>query len=266
MLSVVHVDRVIVISPHLDDAVFSCGTLLAQLAAAPLRSAVLTVLAGMPPPQINLAPYDAKCGFSSSRQAMLTRWDEDSRALAGLGADVIRLGTLDSQYAPLPDPAQLADTLWSALAHRVDSTDAVLMPFGLFHCDHECVAHACRILMQRHADATRWLAYEDVLYRRRQGVLQRRLVTLHAAGIEATPITLLTPDSAPGVPLSDGDAGQVLGAASPHHLARKRRAVRCYASQLQTLSITAGGDETSAERYWLLSPCASDASVAPERP
>jgi len=50
---------VAVISPHLDDAVFACGELL----AARPGSVVITVLAGRPPRDLPLTPWDAASGF-----------------------------------------------------------------------------------------------------------------------------------------------------------------------------------------------------------
>ena len=238
MLSVIHVDAVCVISPHLDDAVFSCGDLLAACADAPNRSTVLTVLAGLPPPSISLTWYDERCGFETSDEAVRTRWTEDDNALAALNTVSVRMAEQDSQYAPLPEPEALALRLRDCLAAIQDSVDTVVVPMGLFHCDHECVADACLALMKSKTGAVRWVAYEDVLYRRRHGVLQQRLVALFQNGVTATPITLLGP-------------AQTID--SPPHAEAKRRAVQCYQTQLRELSMSAGGDETSPERYWLLS-------------
>ncbi|RQN34014.1 PIG-L family deacetylase [Paraburkholderia tropica] len=57
-----------VVSPHLDDAVFGCATLLAAQPGA----TVCTVFAGTPrAPQIQ--PWDEAAGFSDSSEAMRAR-------------------------------------------------------------------------------------------------------------------------------------------------------------------------------------------------
>ena len=126
------------------------------------------------------------------------------------------------------------------------------MPLGLFHCDHLCVSDACLHLVRRYRQLI-WIGYEDVLYRRRAGVLQRRLADLWAAGVTATPVTL------------QGRAAacrfeQETGRAVPGHLAdaavRKAQAVACYASQLKCLGIAVAGDDGADEGYWLLSAAA----------
>ena len=83
--------RWLVISPHLDDAVFSCGRLLA---AAP-GSIVVTVFAGIPPRDTPAPPWDRRAGFDRADEAMHARRDEDRRALARLDARPVWLDFLD---------------------------------------------------------------------------------------------------------------------------------------------------------------------------
>src|SRR2546425_11691806 len=61
--------QVLVLSPHLDDAVFSCGGLLAELQ----DPRVATVFAGFPPPDLPLQDWDAACGFRSGGEAGTAR-------------------------------------------------------------------------------------------------------------------------------------------------------------------------------------------------
>ncbi len=49
-------DRVVCFSPHPDDAVFSCGGLLARWRAEGRQVRVITVFAGPPPPEEGLSP------------------------------------------------------------------------------------------------------------------------------------------------------------------------------------------------------------------
>lgn len=86
-----------VVSLHLDDAVFSCGMLLAMH----LGSIVCTVFAGAPRPAVS-APWDQASGFADSDAALEARRREDDHALALLDARPIRLAFTDSQYRQSP--------------------------------------------------------------------------------------------------------------------------------------------------------------------
>ena len=104
MQSIVHPGRTLVVSPHLDDAVLSCGEFLSAASDA----TVVTVFAGMPADCGVSTDYDRQCGFVSAEHAMRTRWQEDRAALATLGVELMHLPCVDSQYAPLPDIERLA--------------------------------------------------------------------------------------------------------------------------------------------------------------
>src|SRR5919106_5159209 len=73
--------RVLVVSPHLDDAVFGCGELLA---ACP-GSIVTTVFAGAPK-HSELTEWDAAAGFRAGQDVMAARREEDQQALTIVGA------------------------------------------------------------------------------------------------------------------------------------------------------------------------------------
>lgn len=217
--------RLLVVSPHLDDAVFGCGALL----AAHPGSTVLTVFAGMPSAQVPLTDWDRRCGFARSADVMPARRAEDRAALALLGARPLWLDFLDAQYAQgnvVPEEA-LASALQRAIErHR---PDAVVLPMGLFHADHARV-HAAGLRLLRGAVQPLWLAVEDALYRRRPGLLQQRLVRLAREGVVATPaFPPLLADPAP-----------------------KRRAVAAYASQLRAFGDGIPADLATPERYWRL--------------
>jgi len=212
-----------VVSPHLDDAVFACGHLLARQRGA----VVVTLFAGIPPAGRALPEWDAACGFASARQAMLARRREDHAALTALGARPCWIGCLDAQYREgVPDglPARLA----RALA-RVGSS-RVAVPLGLFHEDHRLAHLAARTLIAAWG-GWEWLVYEDALYRGIQGPADDQLAALHRAGFDLEPI--------------DAEAGGQTDA--------KARAIACYASQLRGLA-SAGrpgqADAHAPERYW----------------
>lgn len=224
-MAMTNLGRIVAISPHFDDAVFSCGDLL----GVQTGSVVTTVFSGVPPPGPPLTDWDRRCGFASGEQAMLARGEENRRALALLGAQEMSLGFLDSQYAPAPALNTLRDALGEML--RLHPPDTVLFPLGLFHEDHIQVGNAA-LQVRRYKKRALWLAYEDIPYRRKSGLVQRRLAELLARGVCATPVCFPKVDCA-----------------------KKRHAVSAYASQLAELGhldqLT--GHEAS-ERFWRLEP------------
>jgi LmbE family N-acetylglucosaminyl deacetylase len=218
----------LVISPHLDDAVFACGEALSHHPGA----RVTTVFAGTPPPDAPLTAWDRDCGFASGQEAIALRREEDRAALTVLGAHPCWLELRDQQYVHAHAPQDARD-LRDSLAARVEATAPghVLLPLGLFHSDHVLASNAVLAFAQ-HFPGIRWTAYEDALYRRLPGLVQRRLQELQAQGWEATPEEL------PG-----------------GRLERKRRAVACYASQLRGLGTAqrlGHADAFARERYWAL--------------
>ncbi len=231
---------VVVISPHLDDAVLSCG----QLLAARPGSTVVTVFAGVPPRADELCTdWDRRCGFANAAAAIAARRAEDTRALALLRAKPLWLDFLDSQYGQTPDRDELALTLQQAL--RDLAPDEVLIPLGLFHSDHLLV-HAAADSVLRVPPSLTLLAYEDVPYRGDQEVLQRRLAQLRAAGAVCTEASL----------------------GSSEHAVLKARAVDAYASQLRGLGPHGGLAAAQPERYWQLDwshAVQRVGAVAPER-
>ncbi|MEI2415167.1 PIG-L family deacetylase [Orrella sp. JC864] len=218
--------RLLAVSPHLDDAVFSCGDLLARAGQA----CVLTVFAGDAPQGELSTDWDRRCGFSSAAQAMAARREENRQALAALGAHEITLPWPDSQYRH-EAPAGLREALRCAL--RSWRPDAVLVPLGLFHEDHWRASDALlRIGAEGMLAPGRWWAYEEALYRRKPGLVQQRLAALLARGVAVTPAPHLSCPAHPS----------------------KRAAVAAYASQLAALGLGPGqgGDTMLPERYWRL--------------
>ena len=219
--------RVLAISPHLDDAAFSCGALLAACASP----TVVTVFAGAPPADAPLTEWDAACGFASGREAMRVRQAEDQDAMQALGARPVYLPFLDAQYQATPTLHAVEHALRQVVAR--ERADTVLFPLGLFHSDHALV-HRAALAVQRTDGARRWVAYEDALYRRKPGLLQRRLAELYSRGVGLTPLWFT-------------------GAAAWH---AKAQAVSAYASQLHGVGLdrAAGGDPATPEGYWRLHP------------
>ncbi len=220
--------RILVVSPHLDDAVFACGQLLATYRPG----VVVTVFAGGPRRYPELTEWDRACGFASGDDVVAARRAEDRAALDILGATPVWLDFLDAQYARPPMPNEIAAALDETLREHAPS--AAFFPLGLFHSDHKLVHEACRTVVPKWP-ALSWYIYEDALYRASAGLSEQRMEELAAAGCTLSEADfMLDPDPQP-----------------------KQQAAACYASQLRGLS-TPGrpglADLGRAERYWRLQP------------
>jgi hypothetical protein len=86
--------KVLILTPHLGDAVLNCG----ELVAAHPGAVVMTVFAGIPSDAYVVPEWDAACGFSSPRQAVTVRRREERRALEALDAEPCWLACPESQY------------------------------------------------------------------------------------------------------------------------------------------------------------------------
>jgi LmbE family N-acetylglucosaminyl deacetylase len=127
-------DRVVVLSPHLDDAVLSLGAAIATWTLAGAEVLVLTVMAGRPEATGPAGQWDTKSGYASEGEAARARREEDRSACAILGAAPVWLDYGDSQYGRGADDGQI----WDAVLDGVGDAPTVLAPgFPLSHPDHE---------------------------------------------------------------------------------------------------------------------------------
>ena len=90
----------IYLSPHLDDAVLSCGGRIWQQVQAGERVLVVTALAGTPPLGAPLSPFaqELHARWEHSNDAAAKRREEDLAALALLGADPVHWPHADCIY------------------------------------------------------------------------------------------------------------------------------------------------------------------------
>jgi LmbE family N-acetylglucosaminyl deacetylase len=123
---------VVVLSPHLDDAVLSAWSVLRR----PGPVVVVNVCDGVPPPGA-LGPHDRVKGATDSAAFMALRREEDRAALALAGREPVGLGFLDAQYR---HAGAALDPL-AALRAAVPEAALLCAPAGLGgHADHV----ACR--------------------------------------------------------------------------------------------------------------------------
>jgi LmbE family N-acetylglucosaminyl deacetylase len=227
-------ERVVIVSPHLDDAVLGCGRFM----AAHPGVTVVTVFAGNPPAYPDpMRVWDVQSGFAPGDDVMDARRTEDLAALAVLEATPVHLDFVEHTYNPGDRPvapAELADGLAPALAAIRPSL--VLVPFGLANPDHDVTHRACLLARERLADDVSWWCYEDMGYKHIPGLLAWRVSSLFRRKLWPTPVC-------PTVAADD---------------ARKSAAVACYPSQLRALEddwqIGLKLSAPAPEQFWRLAP------------
>jgi LmbE family N-acetylglucosaminyl deacetylase len=221
--------RVAVVSPHLDDAVLSCGEVMSRLDDC----VVLTVFAGSPPSWgiHRLWDHDLS-GFPEGTDVVAARLGEDDAALGILGAGAARLNFLDEQYRqPGTDPS--LEEVGGQIGAGVDGIGAttVLMPLGLGHNDHRLAAAGCRgaALERSHLQ---WFAYLDLPYG-----YEEETIGHHAVDEALRRLSPLVPKTI--------DLGHASGAQA------KIAALDRYPSQMRALG-ERRMEALKSERYWRL--------------
>src|SRR4051812_25718577 len=114
------VGRMLVLSPHLDDAALSAGALI----AAHDDVVVATVFTAGTVAGATI-DWDVQCGLGAPADAMACRREEDRRAMAALAARHEWLGHTSSSYTNEPsDGAALAESLRDVVTRTTPSTVA----------------------------------------------------------------------------------------------------------------------------------------------
>ena len=226
-------ERVLVFSPHFDDAAMGAGHLLLAHPGA----TVCTVFAG-PPDRYPDEPteWDALGGFHAGDDVVAIRRDEDLAALEVLGVEHHWLDFVDHQYVPVDERAT-TDEVAPALGAVVDALapTAVVLPLGLANPDH-VVTHDAGVQIALARPDLAWFAYEDAGYKHLPGMLAWRISRLFRSDLWPTPMIVPT--------------------VQDH--ARKRAAIECYRSQLGPLrrdhALDARLDGAVPEQFWMLAP------------
>jgi LmbE family N-acetylglucosaminyl deacetylase len=228
-------DRVVVVSPHFDDAALGAAHLLTSHPG----STVITVLAGWPPAYPDPpSEWDALGGFAAGDDVVAVRREEDRAAMAALSATPVWLEFADHQYLTAEQryaPTDIAPDLRTAIEES--GPTAVFLPLGLANPDHGLTHEAG--LLARDALAVdgvtpSWFAYEDAGYKHLPGLMAWRISRLFRSGLWPTPAVVpVQPD-----------------------MAAKRAAIACYASQIGPLEqdhlLNERLDGNIPEQYWRL--------------
>jgi LmbE family N-acetylglucosaminyl deacetylase len=249
------------LSPHLDDAVMSCGGIIHQQTSNGEQVQVITIFAGEyqdgAPSLFALVQHGY---WGNPPRPMPLRRAEDTAALMLLGADAWHLDYLDAVYRAGPDGEWLyahEEALWQKvspvdplaeagiqglvdrLAALIPPSDQALVyaPLGVGqHVDHQLIHTAARRLLTR---GYRVAFYEDYPYAMKTGATQ---LAVTAAGAEKWQV-----DTIPLVPAD---------------LVAKVSALNYYRSQMYVLF---GGIEDMPNRVWAFAASRSPGTGLAER-
>ncbi len=227
-------ERIVVVSPHLDDAVLGCGRLLAAHPGA----TVVTVYAGRAG-ELSRSADALGHGLRLRAGRRRARRPQASRTGARSACSMRPpCGSTTSSTSTSTSPTGSVPTRPSAgleAAIRAADPTAVFMPFGLANPDHTATHDAARLVRERMPEPA-WFCYEDMGYQHIPGLLAWRVAQLFRAEIWPTP-------AAPTV--------------DPGH-ERKQAAVAHYGSQLRALEadwqIGAKLAAPAPEQFWSLDP------------
>ena len=134
----------LIISPHLDDAVFSLGGLISKENA---KTNIINVFSKVPEKPI-FTFWDRMCGFTNSTKAMDTRLREDKAALLELGVqeDAIKyLPYLDKQYRKDIKKYQkefklkISSDIEESIKVLLPNNIRLFIPMNALHKDHQLV-------------------------------------------------------------------------------------------------------------------------------
>lgn len=253
--------RHLYLSPHLDDAVLSCGGAIHQHAADGAQVQVLTLFAGeFTGHEISSFALLQHRYWGNPPHPMLLRRTEDSAALALLGAEAQHFDYLDAVYRAGPDGAWLyaqEESLWNDMhpADLVAQNGALALAEHLVallpprdqaiihaplaagcHVDHQIVHAASRYFL---AQGYRVTFYEDYPYAEKPGATEAAVA---AAGAEVWRVE--------AVPLN------------PKDLAAKVSALGYYRTQMAVLF---GGAEAMPNRIWTFAASRSQQTPLAER-
>lgn len=229
--------RIVIVSPHFDDAALGAAHLLTTYAGC----TVVTVLGGRPPAYPDEpTDWDACGGFVAGDDVVALRRQEDRAAMTSVGATAVWLDFPDHQYVAedeRPRVTDIAPALQTALVAA--RATAVFLPMGLANPDH-VLTHdaglAVRSTMLAAGGGPVWFGYEDHGYKHIPGILAWRVAKLFTAGLWPTPAVVpIEPD-----------------------MERKRDVIAFYTSQIPPLERDHVLSERLAanvpEQYWRLAP------------
>jgi LmbE family N-acetylglucosaminyl deacetylase len=157
-------ERIVVVSPHLDDGVLSLGASIASWSRTGATVELLTVFGCDPDSAAPAGGWDRRGGYATEGESAGARREEDRRACAAIGATPVWLPFGSVDYERHGDEGDVR----GAVAAAVDGADLALLPgFPLTHPDHEWLV---KTLIAVRIDSPRIALYAEQPYTRRVGV------------------------------------------------------------------------------------------------
>jgi LmbE family N-acetylglucosaminyl deacetylase len=142
-----------VLSPHLDDAVLGCWSVV----AGPGEVQVVNVFDGLPVAGF-VSMWDRMSGAAESRARMEERLSEDREALALAGREPLSLGFLDGSYRdPAGASAPTTAEVRERFEQRLPAASRLLAPAAIgAHADHVVVRWLALELAREGMPVTLW--------------------------------------------------------------------------------------------------------------
>lgn len=219
--------NVVIFSPHLDDAVFSCWHVLDSERAV----SVVNVFAGVPSPGTSLPRWDRITGASDPVARVRERIEEDRLALALAGREPINLPFAESQYR---DKKPTLDEVLPAIREHVSGDEDIVVPAGIGDHSAHCLLRDAGLTLLGEGVAVSF--YADIPYATEfgwpawvSGIALEPFVDVDAAWSEALE-SIEAAGCEPRVVQFDDDAQR-----------RKAAAMRTYRTQFAALE--AGGQQ-----------------------
>ena len=195
----------IFLSPHYDDAVYSCGGIIHQFAQRGDVVHIITVMGGDPPDALPDTPIvrDLHQRWAAGEAPVTTRRSEDRAAAAVLGATGVHLPIPDCVYRTANGTALYPDerALWNHI-HPADPAPALMGKALLAHITAEAVVyaplavggHVDHLIVRDWALAQRFavLFYEDYPYSEQPGAVEAALAHLPTGRGQRVATVLLT--------------------------------------------------------------------------
>jgi LmbE family N-acetylglucosaminyl deacetylase len=235
---------VLVVSTHLDDAVLSVG------GRVDADTIVVTVFAGLPPTDLDVPRWDRLTGATNVHDRQVARLAEDDAALAVVGARPVRLPLLDGQYR---DSAADIGRIAEELPPASEDVREIWVPAAIGgHPDHVAARDGA---LTAYGDAGLPIhLYADVPYSIAYG--WPRWVT-GRAGSPYVDADAWLADELTAVDLDAARLTPAVHRLDDEALARKKRAIACYATQLPVLDDACGrrlsdDDTLRFEVSWLV--------------
>jgi LmbE family N-acetylglucosaminyl deacetylase len=160
--------RWVYLSPHLDDAVLSAGGLIYEQTKSGIPVEIWTFMCGYPPdlPESEYSTYaqeqHAQWGFTSAREGIRIRRQEDQSAALRVGAGIVHFDFLDCIYRrggigdwlyyeiydpPREEDAEIPSQIAEAISARLGLDDVLVCQLSVgSHVDHVLVRQAAELL------------------------------------------------------------------------------------------------------------------------